>query len=97
MPDHTDPTDREAAAPGTAADWNAETLRAALGKAAEWTVDYRSHVEERPVLPAVTPGDVRRALASPLPRAPEPFQRIGDLIESPASGWGLSGFVCRRR
>ena len=97
MPDHTDPADREAAAAATASDWNAETLRAALGQAAEWTIDYRSHVEERPVFPAVAPGDVRRALAAAPPRSAEPFERVlADFDEHIVSGlthWNHPGFL----
>ncbi|WP_419937891.1 pyridoxal phosphate-dependent decarboxylase family protein [Candidatus Palauibacter sp.] len=92
MPNHTDPTDA-----ATASDWDAATLRAALAKAAEWTVDYRSHVEERPVFPAIAPGDVRRALAEAPPRAPESFERVlADFDEHVVSGlthWNHPGFL----
>lgn len=87
MPDHTpDHTD-----------WSGETLRAALGRAADWTVDYRERVEERPVLPDVVPGDVRRALAKAPPRAAEPFERVlADFDEHIVSGlthWNHPGFL----
>ena len=106
MPDPIDRPDREAArgAPGeaaceaaNAADWSGDTLRAALARAAEWTVDYRKRVEERPVLPDVQPGDVRRALTKAPPRAPEPFERVlADFDEHIVSGlthWNHPGFL----
>ena len=78
-------------------DWSGETLRAALARAADWTVDYRKRVEERPVLPDVVPGDVRRALAKAPPRAPEPFERVlADFDEHIVSGlthWNHPGFL----
>ncbi|MDE2661628.1 MAG: aminotransferase class I/II-fold pyridoxal phosphate-dependent enzyme [Gemmatimonadota bacterium] len=103
MPDHIDranpetTADAEAAADATAGDWSGEALRAALGRAADWTVDYRKRIEERPVLPDVAPGDVRRALAKAPPCSPEPFERIlADFDEHIASGlthWNHPGFL----
>lgn len=98
MPDPIDRPDREAAREATTArDWSGETLQAALAHAAEWTVDYRKRVEERPVLPDIAPGDVRRALAKAPPRAPEPFERVlADFDEHIVSGlthWNHPAFL----
>ena len=101
MPDPIDRPDREvareAAEAATAEDWSGDTLREALDRAAEWTVDYRKRVEQRPVLPDVQPGDVRRALAKTPPRTPEPFERVlADFDEHIVSGlthWNHPGFL----
>jgi aromatic-L-amino-acid decarboxylase len=42
----------------------------------DWVADYLDHVEQRPVLPAVQPGDVRRSLPATPPRDPEPMDQI---------------------
>ncbi len=100
MPDQPDRTDSGAAATvegAAASDWSAETLRAALESAAEWTADYRGRVEEYPVFPTVAPGDVRRALGSEPPRMAEPFERVlADFDEHIVSGlthWNHPGFL----
>ncbi len=42
----------------------------------DWIADYLAGVEERPVLPAVKPGEVLRGLADGAPERGEPFARI---------------------
>jgi aromatic-L-amino-acid decarboxylase len=42
----------------------------------DWVAEYLDHVEERPVLPAVQPGDIRRSLPASPPRNAEPMGQI---------------------
>ena len=42
----------------------------------DWVADYLEHVDERPVLPGVKPGDVRRSLPSEPPHKPERMEDI---------------------
>jgi aromatic-L-amino-acid decarboxylase len=42
----------------------------------EWIADYLADPERYPVLPRVSPGDVRRALPEAAPEAGEPFEQI---------------------
>lgn len=53
-----------------------EDFRHWLHRAADWTADYRASVSERPVRPAVQPGDVAKLIESTPPETPEPFERI---------------------
>ncbi|HUF48368.1 MAG TPA: aminotransferase class V-fold PLP-dependent enzyme [Vicinamibacterales bacterium] len=42
----------------------------------DWLADYRTHVGQRPVMARTRPGDVRRALPTVPPEAPEPFEAV---------------------
>ncbi len=42
----------------------------------DWVADYLETVEQRPVLPATAPGDVRAGLPARAPEAPEPFEAV---------------------
>ncbi len=42
----------------------------------DWVADYLATVEQRPVQPAVTPGQVRAGLAASPPQQPEPFDAV---------------------
>ena len=42
----------------------------------DWVAEYLDHVEERPVLPAVQPGDIRRSLPASPPRDAESMDQI---------------------
>ena len=100
MPDHTKrahPARENARTDPAPADWSPETLRAALGRASQWTIDYRRRVGEFPVFPAIEPGQVRRALGDRPPREPDPFERVlADFDEHIVSGlthWNHPGFL----
>ena len=75
---------------------NAE-LRAALHRAADLIADYLERVEEYPVLPRVSPGDVGRALPAAPPDEGEPLDRLLDdyrrLIEPNVTHWNHPGFL----
>lgn len=62
----------------------------------EWVADYLSGAERYPVLPRVSPGDVRRALPDAAPERGEPFEAIladFDRILVPAlTHWNHPGF-----
>jgi aromatic-L-amino-acid decarboxylase len=55
---------------------DAEWFRAHGHAVVDWIADYLSNVERYPVLSRVAPGDVRRALPSAPPQAPEPMDSI---------------------
>ncbi|TMB91603.1 MAG: amino acid decarboxylase [Chloroflexi bacterium] len=78
-------------------DLDIEAFRAAAHRAADWIADYLKDIEERPVLPRVVPGDVRRALPEHPPRDGEPLDAILDDFESllvPATTqWNSPGFM----
>lgn len=42
----------------------------------DWIADYLETVEQRPVLPATAPGDVRAGLPASAPERPEPFDAV---------------------
>ncbi len=49
-----------------------------MHRVADLVADYLEGVGDRPVLPAVSPGDVRRALPAVPPEAPEAIDPILD-------------------
>ena len=63
----------------------------------EWIARYMEHVEDYPVLARVAPGDIRRALPSSAPDAPEPFEQVMadfDRILVPGlTHWSHPGFM----
>src|SRR3954447_10931095 len=78
-------------------DLPADEFRAAMHRVADLVADYLEGVGDRPVLPAVSPGDVRRALPAAPPEAPEAIDTILDdylrLIEPNTTHWNHPGFL----
>ncbi|MBW8876686.1 MAG: amino acid decarboxylase [Acidobacteria bacterium] len=74
-----------------------DEFRAAMHRVADLVADYLEGVGDRPVLPAVSPGDVRRALPASAPEGPEPLDAILDdylrLIEPNVTHWNHPGFL----
>jgi aromatic-L-amino-acid decarboxylase len=74
----------------------AAELREALHRTADMIADYLERVERYPVLPPVSPGDVRRSLPTSPPERGEPLDRILDdyreLIEPNVTHWNHPGF-----
>jgi aromatic-L-amino-acid/L-tryptophan decarboxylase len=78
-------------------DLPADEFRSAMHRVADLVADYLEGVGDRPVLPAVSPGDVRRALPAAPPEAPEAIDAILDdyvrLIEPNTTHWNHPGFL----
>ena len=55
---------------------NSDDFRQWSRHAADWGVDYRSSLRERPVRPLVEPGDIFRSIEASPPEAAEPMERI---------------------
>jgi aromatic-L-amino-acid decarboxylase len=53
-----------------------DTFRLWSRRAAEWGVDYRASLRNRPVRPKLAPGKVRDSLPSAAPELPEPMEAI---------------------
>ncbi|HEX6903155.1 MAG TPA: pyridoxal-dependent decarboxylase [Thermoanaerobaculia bacterium] len=74
-----------------------DELRSAMHRVADLVADYLEMVGERPVLPAVSPGEVRRVLPSSPPEEPEPVETILDdylrVIEPNVTHWNHPGFL----
>lgn len=68
------PDPPERAAP--AADMSPEELRRAGAEIFEWIAQYIGNLRDMPVLPSVSPGDVRAALPAHAPEQGESFDRI---------------------
>jgi aromatic-L-amino-acid decarboxylase len=68
-----------------------------MHRAADLMADYLEHVQDYPVLPRISPGDVRRALPDAPPQDPEPLDRIladyRKLIEPNTTHWNHPGFM----
>jgi len=77
-------------------DLPADEFRSAMHRVADLVADYLEGVSERPVLPAVQPGEVRRALPASPPMAPEPLDAVLDdyrrVIEPNLTHWNHPGF-----
>jgi aromatic-L-amino-acid decarboxylase len=75
----------------------ADEFRSAMHRVADLVADYLEGVGDRPVLPPVSPGDVRRALPASPPAGPEPVDTILDdyvrLIEPNVTHWNHPGFL----
>jgi aromatic-L-amino-acid/L-tryptophan decarboxylase len=73
-----------------------DELRNAMHRVADLVADYLEGVGDRPVLPAVAPGEVRRVLPASPPEAPEPVDTILDdylrVIEPNLTHWNHPGF-----
>ncbi len=73
-----------------------DEFRAAMHRVADLVADYLEGVGDRPVLPAVSPGDVKRVLPSAPPEEAEPVETILDdylrVIEPNVTHWNHPGF-----
>ncbi|HEY3571603.1 MAG TPA: pyridoxal-dependent decarboxylase [Thermoanaerobaculia bacterium] len=78
-------------------DLPADEFRAAMHRVADLVADYLEGVGDRPVLPAVRPGEVRRVLPAAAPEQPEPLDTILDdylrVIEPNLTHWNHPGFL----
>jgi aromatic-L-amino-acid decarboxylase len=61
---------------GQLGDIDTEEFRAAAHRAVDWIADYLDTIRERPVLPPVAPGDIRRSLPSVPPEQGERLEVI---------------------
>jgi aromatic-L-amino-acid decarboxylase len=82
---------------GQSRDLPPDEFRAAMHRVADLVADYLEGVGDRPVLPAVSPGDVRRVLPAAPPEEPEPVETILDdylrAIEPNVTHWNHPGFL----
>jgi aromatic-L-amino-acid decarboxylase len=69
---------RPETAAGSLGDIDTEEFRAAAHRAVDWVADYLDTVRERPVLPAVKPGDIRRTLPA---MPPEEGERLDVIFQ----------------
>jgi aromatic-L-amino-acid/L-tryptophan decarboxylase len=78
-------------------DLPADEFRSAMHRVADLVADYLEGVGDRPVLPAVKPGEVKRVLPAGPPIAPEPLDTILDdylrVIEPNLTHWNHPGFL----
>lgn len=74
-----------------------DEFRAAMHRVADLVADYLEGVGDRPVLPAVSPGEVKRVLPAAPPAQAEPVETILDdylrVIEPNATHWNHPGFL----
>lgn len=82
--------------PGVADDMDANEFRRHGHAVVDWVADYLATVDRYPVLPKVSPGDLRRALPETPPEHGEPFERIFEdferLIVPALTHWNHPGF-----
>jgi len=82
---------------GPAGDLAPELFREAARAVADVMADYLRDVERYPVLPRVSPGELREQLDGPPPEDPEPLGRILDdyraLVEPNITHWQHPGFL----
>jgi aromatic-L-amino-acid decarboxylase len=78
-------------------DLPADEFRSAMHRVADLVADYLEGVADRPVLPAVRPGEVRRALPASPPEEAEPLDAVLDdylrVIEPNLTHWNHPGFL----
>src|SRR3954468_18066876 len=74
-----------------------DDFRAAMHRVADLVADYLEGVGDRPVLPPVSPGEVRRGAPPAPPDEPEPIDTILDdylrVIEPNLTHWNHPGFL----
>jgi aromatic-L-amino-acid/L-tryptophan decarboxylase len=79
------------------ADMDPEAFRAAAHEVVDVMADYLTGIEERPVFPAIEPGDLRPRFPASAPDAPEPLRAILDdyrhLVEPNMTAWQHPGFL----
>ena len=73
-----------------------DEFRAAMHRTADLVADYLEHVTDYPVLPRITPGDVRRQLPTAPPERGEPVDALladyKRIIEPNVTHWNHPGF-----
>lgn len=78
-------------------DLSPDEFRAAMHRVADLVADYLEGVGDLPVLPAVSPGDVKRVLPAAPPAEAEPVETILDdylrVIEPNTTHWNHPGFL----
>lgn len=78
-------------------DLPAEEVREALHRAADYVLDYLEGVGRYPVMPAISPGEVRASLSARPPECGERLSRLLDdykaLIEPNTTHWNHPGFM----
>lgn len=55
---------------------NNDEFRGWSRRAADWGVDYRAGLRDRPVRPAIAPGEIFRSIEASPPEMPEPMEKI---------------------
>ena len=56
--------------------WDVETFRAHAHRAVDAVAEWMATVEERPIVPAVAPGDIRAMLPDHAPASPDDFEDV---------------------
>lgn len=83
--------------PPALGDTPAAEFRQTMHRVADLIADYLENVREYPVLPPMSPGDVRRALPAAPPQEAEPLDQILDdfrtLIAPHTTHWNHPGFM----
>lgn len=96
MNEHTGNTRLDPAQRVATGDMDAEAFRRHGHAVIDWIADYLAGVGDLPVLPAVAPGDVKAALPTAPPDAPEPMEAILDdfrrIIVPATTHWNHPGF-----
>ncbi len=81
----------------TLGDLPAEEFRAALYRAADWAINYRSSIDERAISVTGTPGDVSASLPAEIPMHAVPIEKIladfDRLIVPKLVHWGHPSFL----
>src|SRR4051794_33284862 len=74
-----------------------DEVRAALHAAADWAADFLEGVDQLPVTPGVSPGDVQRALPAHPPATGEPLAAmiadVDRVIVPGLTHWNHPGFL----
>ena len=63
-------------APGDSFHMSSDDFRRYGYEVIDWIADYMDSVEERPIVPAVEPGEIRAMMPDAAPEQPEPFEAI---------------------
>lgn len=84
-------------APGSVGDIPPDALRAQLHRIADWIADYRETLEQRPIAPAVRPGDIAARLPADPPEVPASLDDIVAELDSVVMPgivhWGHPAFL----
>lgn len=76
------PDERPVPPAASLGDVSPETLRALLHRAADWVADYRATIEQRPILPAVRPGEIAARFPVEPPASPVPLSEVLSELET---------------